>query len=196
MGKHTPPMTDSELSVYLDEHLGSELKWLLRAATEWHLQNALQLGLDGYNVQVYAMDSTFLRARTLFEFLTQTTTSNYYGVDAFGLVPLKSPLYQAEWKGPLHSAVMHAQDRSRPTLVRSFDPADPPKHLKDAPVDLGREMVRLWRDFAAALAAHTDPAIAGLGVLADSILIQAISDAARVVRSPMVSGPAIAPVNW
>lgn len=195
MGKHTPPMTDAELADYLDKHLGNELKWLLRAATEWHVQDILKLEIDGYNVQVYAMDSTFLRVRTLFEFLTQKTTANYYGVDVFGLAPLAS-LYQQEWKGPLHSAVMHAQDRSCPGPVRSFDAADPPKHLKDMPVDLGREMVRLWREFAVALGAHTNPAIARLGKRADSIVSEAISDATRVVKNPMVSDHGVGPVSW
>ncbi|MGK2886165.1 MAG: hypothetical protein ACSLE8_15555 [Rhodococcus sp. (in: high G+C Gram-positive bacteria)] len=196
MGKHTPKMTDPELVKYLDEHLGSELKWLLRAATEWHVQKTLHLKIDGYNVQVYAMDSSFLRARTLFEFLTQKTTGNYYGADAFGVPLLVSPLYKDEWRGALHGAVMHAQDRSKPGVVKSFDPSDPLKKLKEMPVDFGREIVRLWRDFAAALGAHTDPRIRALKANAETILNDAISGAAQVVGNSMVAGHKTPPVSW
>jgi len=83
---------------YLRDHLANELHWLLRAANEWTVQHDLNLGIDGYHVQVYAMDSAFLHARTLFEFFTQPTGRNYYGVDQFGITPpLDSPLYQSGW---------------------------------------------------------------------------------------------------
>lgn len=57
----------AQLEHYLEEHLTKELAWLLRAATEWHAQHCMNLGIDGYSMQVYALDSTVLHARTLFE---------------------------------------------------------------------------------------------------------------------------------
>lgn len=64
----------AQLEHYLEEHLTKELAWLLRAATEWHAQHCMNLGIDGYSMQVYALDSTVLHARTLFEFFTQNTS--------------------------------------------------------------------------------------------------------------------------
>lgn len=46
----------AQLEHYLEEHLTKELAWLLRAATEWHAQHCMNLGIDGYSMQVYALD--------------------------------------------------------------------------------------------------------------------------------------------
>lgn len=182
MTNHTPKMSVPECSGYLEQHLGNELQWTLRAATEWHVQNSLKLCVGGYEVQVFAMDSTFLHARTLFEFLTQRSTSNHYGCDAFGLEPLPSDLYQNDWKQPLHAYMMHAQDRSMPRQLKSFDSSGN-KHLNQMPVDFGREIVRLWKEFANAMRASSEPGIAGLAPTAENLLRDAVNNAAKVARS-------------
>ncbi|MSU92188.1 hypothetical protein GE300_21910, partial [Rhodobacteraceae bacterium 2CG4] len=54
MVQRTPAMTSvAQLEHYLEEHLTKELAWLLRAATEWHAQHCMNLGIDGYSMQVY-----------------------------------------------------------------------------------------------------------------------------------------------
>jgi hypothetical protein len=59
-----PRLDQKQKEEYIKLHLRNELCWLLRAATEWHVQDQLNLGIDGYNIQVYAMDSAFLHARS------------------------------------------------------------------------------------------------------------------------------------
>ncbi len=172
-------MNNTQLEEYLEEHLNNELQWLLRAATEWHIQDRLNLELDGYHIQVYAMDSTFLHARTLFEFFTNPTSNNYYGLNAFGLSPLTSTLYSTDWVSVLHGYLMHAQDRSNPRPVSSFD-GTTTKHLNQMPVDFAHEVVRLWKDFVIALRASSDSNMRALAPIADAILNDAIANAKRV----------------
>jgi hypothetical protein len=69
---------------YIRLHLFNELRWLLNAATEWSIQKQLNLGICGYDIQVYAMDSAFLHARALFEFFVKTKNSkNHYSCRDF-----------------------------------------------------------------------------------------------------------------
>lgn len=184
MGRYTPLMNEEKLENYLGKHLGDELKWLLRAATEWHVQNEINLGIDGYNVQVYAMDSSFLRARVLFEFFTGKTRDNYYGCDAYINREIPSPLYK-DWKSLLHSYVMHAQDRSKPQRLKSYDKSGD-KDLNKMPVDFAKEIVRLWKEFIDSLGGHSNDRIRDMKPLAQTILDEAISDAERVIRVEMV----------
>ena len=53
-------MDAAKLRDYLDNDLKNEIRYLLAAATEWHAQDKMNLEIPGYEVQVYAMDSTFL----------------------------------------------------------------------------------------------------------------------------------------
>lgn len=194
-------MNDAEASHYLLEFLDKELQWTLRAATEWHVQNSLHLSLGGYEVQVFAMDSTFLHARTLFEFLTQLTSENYYGCDNFGVPPLKSDLYQADWKAPLHAYMMHAQDRSKPRQLKSFDGLNA-KDLNQMPVDFGKEIVRLWTEFAKSLGCSSNARMAELAGSARTLLTSAIENAAKVATSEIAlqhatrQGKIIPPLQW
>ena len=119
MGTNTPHLDHEAKKEYLERHLFNELRWLLCAATEWSIQNKLDLGIEGYDVQVYALDSACLHARTLVEFFVQSTTNNYYGANEFLGRPLVSSCYTNNWIGPLHSFLMHAQDRSHPVPLVS-----------------------------------------------------------------------------
>lgn len=197
MGTHTPRMNPAELASYLDEHLKNEIEWLLRAATEWHVQKTLALGIDGYSVQVYAMDSVFLHARTLFEFFTPPTSDNYYGCRAYEVKPLKSHLYTGDWCNPLHAYIMHAQDRSSPQQLLAID-GTTRKDLKEMPVDMAMEIVRLWKEFAARLARNPDPTYTNLSFRAEKILATAKDNAARVAASDMATsrGIPIPPISW
>jgi len=125
--------------------LFNELRWLLGAATEWSIQDQLKLGLEGYDVQVYALDSVALHARSLFEFFATKATGNHYGVTQFlGVTTPLQSCYEAEWADPLHKFLMHAQDRSQSVLLNS---PDGKKELNEMPVYFAREVLRLWEEF-------------------------------------------------
>lgn len=144
-----PPLGDYlSRKRYLAQHLSNELHWVLYAATEWQIQSKLKLKITGYMTQAYAMDSTFLHARTLFEFFTKPTSRNYYGSDQFlGPNARRSSTRYKDWQSPLHAFLMHAQDRSRPRKLKSFQSPRKLKHLKNMPVDLANEILRLWMRF-------------------------------------------------
>lgn len=182
-------MTNAQLRTYLEDNLAAELAWVLRAAVEWHIQDRAKLELDGYHMQVYTMDSCFVRSRALFEFFTKRlTTDNYYTcADQFGTItPLVSTLYTSDrrsghvgWDNPLHSHLMHAQSRISSNQLQGFDPSEQ-KDLKEMPLDFAREIVRLWREFSKAMHASSDTFIKSLSPIADSILVDAINGADKV----------------
>jgi hypothetical protein len=180
MGRNTPHLDHEGKEEYLRVHLFNELRWLLCAATEWSIQNKLNLGIEGYDVQVYALDSACLHARTLFEFFVQSTTDNYYGSNEFIGSPLVSNSYTNNWRGPLHSFLMHAQDRSRPVPLVS---SGAQKHLNRMPIDFALEILRLWEEFEKKLGASSDAEDQELHLIARNQRKQAIEMAGSVARS-------------
>lgn len=195
MGNHTPKINN--LENYLKSHLGNELHWTLRAATEWHIQNTLKLNISGYHVQVYAMDATFVHARSLFEFFSQETTPNHYGYNMFNISQPSLVRYTDDWKNPLHAHMMHAQDRSRPQQLTSFD-GYLKKDLNQMPVDFAKEIVRLWREFIILLSQNNDD----LAYIAQNILDDAIDGAAKVFSRELKYHymlkklPTVSPIIW
>ena len=196
MGAHRDPRN------YLDVHLYNELRYLLCAATEWHVQHSVELGIDGHYAQVYALDSAALHARALFEFLTAPTIQNHFGLELYGLTPLKSDRYGSRksaselgcWSKPLHSHLMHLQNRAAAQQLRSFDGLEM-KDLNRMPVDFGREIVRLWREFIQRL---QDPGNPGnpLASLAQARLNDAIAESALVVTHDVNQCHGISPIAW
>jgi hypothetical protein len=183
MGKYTPALEKSDKEEYITAHLFNELHWLLHAATEWQIQEDLKLNLVGYNMQNYAMDSAFLHARSLFEFFLGRTTNHYYGCDQFLGSTLVSADYTSgtnSWKGPLHSHLMHAQDRSRPRQLQS---PDGPKDLNQMPVYFANEILSLWKQFEQELGTSGKPEDKKLEQLARDKRKEAISNAVCVVNS-------------
>jgi hypothetical protein len=182
VGKNTPQLDHKGKEEYIKLHLFCELNWLLGAATEWSIQDQLKLEIEGYNVQVYAMDSAFVHARTLFEFFVHATTGNHYGADEFlgSSTTLTSASYSNDWVGPLHTFVMHAQDRSSPTPLTSLGVA---KDLKEMPVDFAREILRLWEEFETRLGKSSDPQDQKLQIIAREKRREAIENAQCVVKS-------------
>lgn len=154
-GIQTPKMDAAKLRDYLDNDLKNEIRYLLAAATEWHAQDKMNLEIPGYEVQVYAMDSTFLHARALFEFFTRKTTDYFYGYDAYRLKSkIRSRLYERHWSSPLHARLMHLQTRSKSANVMRFGPGkvgNDKEHIKNMPVDFAKEIVTMWHEFACAL---------------------------------------------
>jgi hypothetical protein len=196
MNGHTPPMNRYLLEHYLRRHLANEIRCLLPAAAEWDAQKTMELNEAGYEVQVYAMDSAFVHARNLFEFFTEKTTEFHYGFDAYAVEKVQSKLYQKHWKSPLHSHLMHAQDRTATDRLPSFKESDQPKPLQDMPVDFAREVVRLWRGFAEALQQLQNPELAALGGIADTVLTKAIDASQNVLRNKFTQGYKLRMIVW
>jgi hypothetical protein len=182
MRKKLPPLDHKGKTKYIELHLFNELRWLLGAATEWSIQDRLKLRIVGYDMQVYALDSSVLHARTLFEFFVVKTTGNHYGCDQFlatGSV-LNSDSYSNDWEGPVHSFLMHAQDRSQPQRLKT---PDGPKDLNEMPVYFAREILRLWEEFERKLGKSNDPRDQKLQELACEKRKEAIEKAQCVVNS-------------
>jgi hypothetical protein len=184
MGKNsnrTPPLDTKGKKEYLDVHLFYELHWLLHAATEWSIQDELNLGIAGSNVQNYAMDSAFLHARVLFEFFCGTGEwGNYYRCREFvGVDFLKSDCY-SNWAGSLHRGAMHAQGRSGPAPLKSA--AGEEKELKEMPVEFAHEILRLWKEFEERLGKSSAPGDQELQKLAREKRHEAIKNARCVLN--------------
>jgi len=177
-----PPLGDRE--EYIERHLFNELRWMLAAATEWSIQKEqLALEISGYHMDVFAMDSTFLHARALFEFFLNPTKGNYYGRTEFTSANLASDSYSNKvsgWSGPLHSHLMHAQDRSK---GRKLETPDGAKDLNEMPVYFAREVLRLWEEFEDALLNSGDQQDRRLGSLARKKRNEAINSARCVTNS-------------
>lgn len=171
---------------YLTEHLSKDLDWLLRAATEWRVQVELNLGISGYQVQNYAVDSACLHARTLFEFFCLPNRSegdNHYGCNQYIGRVLESRLYTENWSDPLHAYLMHAQDRSTPRRLISFgDPTIERDNLNKMPVDFALEILRLWQKFEHELGNSSDPEIKKLQAIARDKRKEAIDHARPVTQ--------------
>ncbi|GJN99260.1 hypothetical protein NJB1728216S_07850 [Mycobacterium marinum] len=186
-------MTDFDASGYLNEHLYDELRYLLCAATEWHVQQSIPeetkpVSRGGYYVQVYAMDSATVRARALFEFFTTKHNSHHIGVNRFGLTRITSDRYE-NWKDPLNRYILHVNERPGGQYLSSFDYAET-KHLKDMPVDFAYEAVRLWRVFIKRLGDNK------LAELAQEKLTEAIGEAERVVGSDNNHRYGVQAIDW
>jgi hypothetical protein len=181
MTANTPPLDNqAKKTEYIEDHLFNELRWMLAAATEWSIQEQLGLGIDGYHGQVYAMDSAFLHARTLFEFFLNKTGKNYYGYDQFLKTGLKSDKY-GKWAMPLHRHVMHAQTRSQPEQLESL--SGEMKDLNKMPVDFACEVLRLWKEFEEGLGTNRIAKDRELQKLARDKRKEAIDGARCVVNS-------------
>jgi hypothetical protein len=180
MGKNTLRLDHKQKQEYIALHLFNELRWLLGAATEWSIQDQLDLQKVGYDVQVYAMDSALLHARALFEFFVQLPTKNHYSSSQFLGTVLNSSSYVNDWKGPLHARLMHAQDRSLPAPLKS---SGLEKDLNQMPVDFAHEILKLWEQFEERLGKNGNEADQKLQELAREKRKEAIEKAECVVNS-------------
>lgn len=175
MGKNTPPLdTQAKKKEYIERHLFDELRYMLAAATEWSIQDQLKLEISGYEVQVYAMDSTCLRARTLFESFLEPKDKDFFDK------PLESELYK-NWRAPLHRFLMHVYDRSKTKKLILSDGSK--KELNKMPVHFANEVLRLWKEFERTLGKSGGAEGKQLQKLAHGKREEAIKAAANVVRS-------------
>jgi hypothetical protein len=169
-------------------HLFDGLTYLLRAAQEWQVQKDINRQLDGYSVEVFAMDSVFLRTRTLFEFFTGEGRNYCHAQCLFDLdKQLEYPAYAVRgersnpnrWSYILHVGSMHFQNRGGVLLLTGYDGASP-RHLNEMPVDFARAILDVWRAFEAALQVKGHPDLLAMAVACRK---QAAADAATVVDS-------------
>lgn len=131
-----------------------------------------------------SLDSTVLHARTLFEFFTQNTSvgqnANYYNCTVYKVPLIGSILYEFHWRRPIHSHMMHAQDRRPVTQLPTYDDHAQTKPLNEMPVDFAKEIVRLWRVFVKDLNNHTNLHFRPIGATAQTALASEINAAKRV----------------
>jgi hypothetical protein len=177
----------------LEVHLYNDLRWLLCAATEWHVQQTINPddNITGQHIKVYAMDSAALHARALLEFFTNHG-SNRGGLQSlYGIQSIASQRYPGDWVRPLNTHLMHAQDRIVGQQLTGFDGITM-KDLNRMPVDFGREVVNLWRQFIRHLTSRTNP----LEALAQTTLDRAIAKSALVVTNEVNRGHGVSPIAW
>ena len=186
--KHQEADTMTEPRDYLDEHLYDSLRWLLCAATDWHIQHTIGPegekrfdGGEGYHMQVYAMNSAFTHARALFEFLTGEPGSEHHlGTDLFEVERIYSELYCEDWRDPLHRYLMHLNERNEGGEVQYLPTKDGGAlHLKHMPVEFAREVVELWHAFISRL----DDQDRSLAALAQAKLDEAIRESEVVATN-------------
>lgn len=171
---HTGRASHDKLKKHLEEHLDNELQWMLRAATEWFIQEQLHLDIDGYSVQVYALDSACLHARSLFEFFLEPKNKDFLDE------PLKSDLYK-KWQEPLQRFLMHVFDRSKPKELVLSDGSK--NDLNKMPAAFANEVLRLWEEFETKLDKSSDESRRELGRLAREKRKDAITNAKKVINS-------------
>ncbi|WP_433683374.1 hypothetical protein [Nocardia sp. CA-119907] len=141
-------------------HLFDGLSYLLQAAQEWQLQTDLQLEVVGYPAPVYAMDSVFLRARSLFEFFLGTGRNYCHAECLFGLnsqlscakYANPSSITNFSWKDVLHVGSIHLKDRDNPVQLVGYDGTL--KDLNQMPVDFAKGILDVWGDFETQLQAQ------------------------------------------
>jgi hypothetical protein len=142
------------LSEAIEKDLFNELRWLLCAATEWDAYDKLigkppqisKIAEPCFHLKVYTMDSTFLHARSLYEFFTATeesiTRNERRGStrltwrDYSPTARQTSEKYNQFMK-PLHGRVMHLEkDRA------VYD------EIKNEVVNFAIDILRLWNGFS------------------------------------------------
>jgi len=128
------------------------------------------------------MDSAFLHARALFEFFVQRTTNNHHGCNEFlGLGAVLTYSNYDNWRRPLHSFLMHAQDRSNPVPLMSRSGVT--EDLNQMPVDFAHEILELWKEFERMLAKSSVPQVQELMKLARAKRQEAVKGAESVIDS-------------
>lgn len=127
------PTTPAERARWIRVHLGNDLKYLASAATTWAWSDASD-GNEPPGVKALALDSALLHVRALGDFFTDDKDNDLRG--RYGFKQQTSRVYNRAVRREIHKFVMHLDRRDRSRLRRP--------HLKDRPVILANEIVRLW----------------------------------------------------
>ena len=186
-------MSQPNASDYLEVHLYNDLRWLLCAATEWHVQQSVNPtdNIKGQHIKLYAMDSAALHARALLEFFTNHGSNSGRLQSLYGIQSITSQRYPGDWVRPLNTHLMHAQDRSVGQQLTGAD-GRTKRDLNRMPVDFGHEVVNLWRQFIRQLKRQSNP----LEALAQTTLDRAIAKSALVVTNEVNRGHGVSPIAW
>jgi hypothetical protein len=189
----TSRMSQPNATKSLEVHLYNDLRWLLCAATEWHVQQTINPDdtIRGQHIKLYAMDSAALHARALLEFFTNHGSNRGRLQSLYGIQSITSNRYPGDWVRPLNTHLMHAQDRTVGQQLTSFD-GKTKRDLNRMPVDFGREVVSLWRQFVQHLKRQPNP----LDALAQTTLDKAIANSALVVSNEVNRGHGVSPIAW
>lgn len=186
-------MSQANATESLEVHLYNDLRWLLCAATEWHVQQTINPDdrLVGQHIKLYAMDSAALHARALLEFFTNHGSNRGRMHSLFGIQSITSQRYPGDWVRPLNTHLMHAGDRSVGQQLTGVD-GKTKRELNRMPVDFGHEVVGLWRQFIGQLRSQSNP----LWTLAQTKLVEAIAKSELVVTNDVNCCHGISRVVW
>jgi hypothetical protein len=173
---------DSVLTEAIEKDLFNELRWLVCSATEWDACDKLigeppripKIQEPCLHLKVYAMDSTFLHARSLYEFFTATeesiTRNEKRGSTRltwrdYSLTARQTSNKYDQFMKPLHGRVMHLEkDRS------GHD------EIKNEVVNFAVDILRLWNGFS------QNPSVKPYESLLNKFRVRAIEDAASVAK--------------
>ena len=170
---------DNVLSEAIENDLFNELRWLLCAATEWDAHDRLigeppqipQIQEPCSHLKVYTMDSSFLHARSLYEFFTATERTvlrnkknglrrlTWYDYSRNPTVRQTSTKYD-QFRQPLHGRLMHL-DQNRSGY----------NEVKKEVVNFAADILDLWNGFS------THPDLSLYASLLDKFRDQAIGEA-------------------
>lgn len=160
------------LDDYIGVHLAYELKYLLVAATTWQ---AVQHPGDREpwppHLVVMSMDSAFVHARVLYEFVTR---EDHWKRTAAHM-PRIAPLW-VKYEDAMHRRVLHPDPR-RPQAAGTQHGDD----LKDRVVDFARDLLALWDDIT------TDPQMRPYRSTMSNTRAAAVADAKQVADAMRIA---------
>lgn len=121
---------NKDLARVLEEDLYNELRWMLCSAATWTTCGNINVP----HLKVYSMDSCFLHARTLYEFLKKRKKKypNWSDYSSKSLIADWPKLY----KQAINTRLMH--------LVRNR--SDEPQ-IKDEVVNVAKATLQMWDEF-------------------------------------------------
>ena len=170
-------MTHQDAQEFISVHLYYELRCLLGAATVWQ---AFKDADAGHDVSI-AMDSAFVHARNLFNFLTPVVQRPRWdiGVSELGPQPQTSAFYDT-WREPLHAHVLHTRSRFTPTNVKNG------VRINMQVIAFANEVLRLWSELEA------DPSAAPYAAALKDARERAMKDAANDASKHGMKAPIFA----
>ena len=146
-------MTDAkEQQRLIEQDLYNELRWMLVAATEWHIcdqtvTNTGPLPNLPNHFQVLAMDSACVHIRSLYDFLIVNKTERAdtaYASRDFNVTLAPTPLYK-DYIDSINKRLMHI-DTNRPAPRRQ-NGKQVKTDLNRKVLDLAQDVLSLWDDF-------------------------------------------------
>jgi hypothetical protein len=154
-------MNPADLQRFIEEDLYNELRWLLVAASEWNAATTKDVEPANHFL-VVTMDSTFLHARSLYEFFIDAQILNpqwnpkqntAYAKRDFNISIAPTSTYTRYIDG-IHKRLFHL-DINRPSPEKRGVPI-PGKDINDKVMVVAQDVLDLWDNFAAQAPSYTD----------------------------------------